>query len=247
MKRIALIVVIVACVISLGLVWKVGDIKKQQRTDIAKLTDTLNDAKNTLAKTETDLATTKSERDQVQAKLTDTDAKLTAANTTIEEKTKAIANLETKVADLDKRTTDVTAKLTEADGALQKIRDAFGIEDVTNVDQLRQRVTAQADENKMLGDQIAKLRSENAELVERTRTPEGVRGQVAAVENKWGFVVLNVGSAEKVHKAAEFLLYRDSKLVGKAQVTYVDANTSIAQMLPEYRRATPHVGDLAIR
>jgi myosin heavy subunit len=247
MKRIALIVVIVACVISLGLVWKVGDIKNKQRTQIAQLTDTLNDTKNTLVKTETNLATTKSDLKQTQDKLTDTETKLTAANVTIDEKTKTVAALETKVAELDKQATDITAKMTEAVGTLQKIKEAFGVEDVTNMDQLRQRVTAQADENKMLGEQIAKLRSDLAVAQEQARTPDGVKGQVAAVNDKWGFMVLNVGGAEKVHKAAQFLLYRDSQLIGKAQVTYVGPTTSIAQMLPEYRRATPRVGDLAIR
>ena len=247
MKRIALIVVIVACVISLGLVWKVGGIKKQQKTQITQLTDSLNQTNAKLDKTRTELATTKSERDQVQAKLADTDTKLTAANVALDEKTKAVADLETKVAELDKQAADITAKLTEAEGALQKIKEAFGVEDVANTDQLRQRVTAQAEENKILGDQLARLRNQNAELGELARTPEGMKGQVAAVEDKWGFMVLNIGDTEKVHKAAQFLVYRDSKLIGKAQIMCVGPNTSIAQMLPEYRRATPRVGDWAIR
>ena len=240
MKRIALIVVIVACVTSLALVWKVGDIKKQQKTEIAKLTNSLNETNSKLDKTRTELATTKSERDQVQAKLADTDAKLTAANATIEEKTKVVADLQTKVAELDKQATDATRKLTEADGALQRIKSALDIEDVSDMDQLRQKVTAQTDENKWMGEQLAKLK-------ELTISPEGLRGKVALVNDKWGFLVLNIGNADKVRRTAQFLVYRDSHLIGKVQITSVGPNTSIAQMLPEYRHATPRVGDLAVR
>lgn len=240
MKRIALIVVIVACVISLGLVWKVGSNKKGQKAEIAKLSGDLTDTNGRLDKTKTDLTATKGERDQAQAKLTDTETKLTAANTTIEEKTKAVADLEAKVTESDNQVAAATAKMVEVNGTLQKIKDALGIGDVVDVDQLRQKATAQADENKVLGAQLAKC-------IQLTTTPEGVKGQVAAVEGKWGFMVLNVGSADKVHKAAEFLVYRDSKLIGKAQVTYAGPNTSIAQMLPEYRHAVPRVGDLVTR
>ena len=240
MKKIALIVVIVACVISLGLVWKVGDIKKKQIAQIAKLTGTLNDTNSKLDKTRTELAATKSERDQVQGKLTDTETKLTAANVTIEEKTKNVADLEAKVAELDKRASDATAKLAEAAGTLQKIKESLGIGDVVDVDQLRQKITAEADENKVLGGLLKKCE-------QLTITPEGLKGKVAAVQDKWGFVVLNIGDADKVHKDAQFLVYRDSQLIGKAQITYVGLNTSIAQMLPEYRRAAPRVGDLVIR
>ena len=55
MKRIALIVVIVACVISLGLVWKVGSNKKGQKAEIAKLSGDLTDTNGRLDKTKTDL------------------------------------------------------------------------------------------------------------------------------------------------------------------------------------------------
>ncbi len=247
MKRIASIVVIVACVVSLALVWKVGDIKKKQKAEIAQLTDTLNETNAKLDKTRMELAATKTERDQLQAKLADTDAKLTVANATIEEKTKTVAGLQTKVAELDKRVSDATAKLTEAEGTLRKIKDALGIGDIVNVDEIRSRATAQADENKMLGEQLAKMRKANVELQALAHTPEGLKARVAAVENKWGFLVLNVGALDKVHREAQFLVYRDSQLIGKVQVTSVGPNTCIAQMLPEYRRGTPRVGDLAVR
>jgi hypothetical protein len=243
MKKIAMIVVIVACLVSLGLVWKVDDMKKANLANIAELDGKLKQTTATLDTTTKDLAKTKTDRDQLQAKLTDTEDKLTAS---IEAKKKAVAELEAKVTDADKRATDATTKMTEVVSAMQKIKDALGIVDVIDPEEIRKHATAQADENKLLGEEIAKLNNRISEQDKLLLTPEGVRGKVAMVEDKWGFLVLDVGSADKVHKATEFLIYRDSTLVGKALITYVGPDTSIAQMIPEYRKGVARVGDLAI-
>ena len=247
MKKIAFIVVIVACVASLGLVWKVAGIKKAQKNQIAELDASLKDTSDKLAKTKTDLATTKTELGQTQGKLADTETKLSAANVALEEKTKTVANLEGKVANLDKRVSETTARLTEAEGTLRRIRDAVGIEGEVTADQLRQKLTAQADENKMLGDLLAKLQKSNVELQELAATPEGLKAQVAVVEEKWGFVVLDIGYTKKVHREAQFVIYRDSQLIAKVQVTSVGPSTCIAQILPGYKRGAPRVGDWVTR
>jgi septal ring factor EnvC (AmiA/AmiB activator) len=245
MKRIALIVVIVACVASLALVWRVGAIKKRQKSQIVQLTDSLKETNSKLTSTKLELMTSKTERDQTREKLAATDAKLSAANVALDEKTKTIADMQAKVAESDKRTSDVTAKLTEVEGVLQKVKEALGVEGVFNVDQIRNLVTMQSEETRMLSEQFAKLRRDNAELKVLATTPEGLKGRVAVVETKWGFVVLNLGDVDKVRRNAQFIIYHDSKLIAKVQVTAVGPRTSIAQILPEYRHNTPRVGDQA--
>ena len=79
-----------------------------------------------------------------------------------------------------------------------------------------------------------------------TTTPVGLRGHVTSVQEKWGFLVLDVGQAQRVQPNAEFLVYRDTKLIGKVQVVSVAANNCIAQIMPEYLRSTPSVGDIII-
>ena len=249
MKKIALIVVIVACVASLALVWKVGGIKKQQKTKIAQLTDTQKDTDNKLDKTKTELIATKKERDQVQGKLADIEAKFSVASTALEEKTKAETDLQAKVTDLDKEASGAKASLAEAEGTLKKVKGALtsaGI-DVSSMDEFLQKVTAQGDENKMLGVQLAKLRNENIGLQKLAATPEGLKARVAVVEGKWGFVVLDIGYNKKVHQDAQFLVYRDRQLIAKVQVTSVGLNTCVAQILSGYKLGMPRVGDWATR
>ena len=122
--------------------------------------------------------------------------------------------------------------------------------DIKDLGTLKEKLSAQADENKMLGEQLASMRQENTtlkqKLEELTVTPTGVRGKVSVVEGEWGFVVLDVGEAQRVRPKTEFLVYRDKKFVGKVQVTLVSANTSIAQIVPGYPGGGPRAGDLAV-
>ena len=79
-----------------------------------------------------------------------------------------------------------------------------------------------------------------------TTTPIGLRGHVTVVQEKWGFLVLDVGHTQRVQPNAEFLVYRDTKLIGKVQIVSVAADNCIGQIMPEYQRSTPVVGDLII-
>lgn len=101
----------------------------------------------------------------------------------------------------------------------------------------------------MLGEQLGTMRQENIALKKQvedlTTTPAGVRGRVSLVENNWGFVVLDIGDAQRVRRNSEFLIYRETKLVGKVQITSVAANTSVAQILPGYPGG-PRAGDMAV-
>jgi hypothetical protein len=83
-------------------------------------------------------------------------------------------------------------------------------------------------------------------IVELTTTPIGVHGRVSVVQGKWGFIVLDVGHAQKVQPNTEFLVYRDSKLVSKVKVVSVADQNCVAQILPDYLKRPPLPGDLAV-
>jgi len=59
-------------------------------------------------------------------------------------------------------------------------------------------------------------------------------------------VVLDVGRNDRVQTNAQFLVYRDDKMIGKVQVNSVQATTCIAEILPDYRTDNPRVGDLVV-
>jgi len=141
--------------------------------------------------------------------------------------------------------------LSSTEETLAKIQDATKSADLQDMDKVRTRLAAMVDENKVLSGQLGTLREENQrlkqELDSRRGSPVGLRGTVAYVQDDWNFVVLNIGEKEKVQTNSEFLIYRDSMLVSKVQVITVNPNTSVAEIIADYRRGTPRPGDLVIR
>jgi hypothetical protein len=108
--------------------------------------------------------------------------------------------------------------------------------------------------------QLAKLQAENVSLVRRNsdldyrlswftgtekevKMPAGLTGHVMAVDKKYSFVVLNVGESQGVAKNGKLLVNRGGKLVGKVRVTRVEPNSSVANILPDWKLAEVREGD----
>ena len=251
--KIAPIIVILACLGSLYLAFTLAGIKKTQAARIAELdsslnttTASLNKTKSTLKQTEADLTTTKSDLDQATNTLQTTKA---ALDQKTQEADGLKAQLTTTTEDLGKAKT----QLATAEGSLKKIQDGLkeaGLGDLNSIEKVRDKIVSLSDENKVLGQQLTTKQSEiqrlNLRIEDLTTTPVGVRGHVSFVQGKWGFLVLDVGQEQKVRPNTEFLVYRDSKFIGKVQVVSVATHNSIAQILPEYLRRPPISGDLVV-
>ncbi|HTI72879.1 MAG TPA: hypothetical protein VMF06_23095 [Candidatus Limnocylindria bacterium] len=64
----------------------------------------------------------------------------------------------------------------------------------------------------------------------------GLKGSVLAVDPKWEFVVLDVGSNQGAKERGMLLVRRGDKLVGKVKLIKVDENRSEANILPEWKQ-----------
>jgi hypothetical protein len=73
--------------------------------------------------------------------------------------------------------------------------------------------------------------------------PQGLRGEVVAVDPKYDFVVLNVGSNHGVVEHGELLVNRDGQLVGRLRVASVEPSMSIANVMPGWRNGEIVEGD----
>ncbi|MBM3833172.1 MAG: hypothetical protein FJ403_07850 [Verrucomicrobia bacterium] len=76
--------------------------------------------------------------------------------------------------------------------------------------------------------------------------PAGLKGKVLAVDPKYDFVVLDIGSTQQVVERAKMLVNRDGKFVGKVQITKVEPNRSIANILPDWKQEEVLEGDMVI-
>jgi seryl-tRNA synthetase len=254
LSKIAPLIVILACAGSLFFAFKLGGIKKELNDKVVTLTSDKDRLEKDLTGAKQDLASTKQTLQATQGELATANANLQARQVELTAKTQEAEQLKAQVTEKDKALQQAKTESAAAQDALKKIQDslqAAGIQDVGNIEQLRDKIVAQSDENKVLGQQLVVMREETLRLKgkieELTVTPVNVRGHVAAVHERWGFVVLDLGRSQRVRPSAQFLVYRDRKLVGKVQVVSVGQTTSIAELLPEYQHGTPRVGDLVVR
>jgi hypothetical protein len=213
--------------------------KNRLTADLAARTEQLNNTQQKLAKTSEELTTTV--------------GLLEAEKIKFAQKTQEADNCKQTVADRTRELEQAKTELTAAQENMKKIQDSLaeaGIEDIKSIEQLRDKIVAQTEENKILGRQLLVMRDENLMLKQKVEelsiTPVNLRGTIAEVRDNWGFVVLDLGKNQRVQTNTNFLVYRDTKLIGKVQVRSVGQTTSVAEVLPEFQRAALRVGDLVV-
>lgn len=76
----------------------------------------------------------------------------------------------------------------------------------------------------------------------------GLKGSVVAVDGKWDFVILDVGSNQGAKERGTLIVRRGDKLVGKVRLITVEENKSVANVLSEWKQGNVAVapGDLVL-
>jgi len=100
-----------------------------------------------------------------------------------------------------------------------------------------------ADEKSILQRNVASLKNKLSKYEDENRVVAmpGLKGSVVAVDPKWEFVVLNVGSQQGALEGGLLMVRRGDKLVGKVKIVSVEANRSVANVLPAWKQ-----GDVAV-
>lgn len=186
-----------------------------------------------------------------QKKLDETNQVLVA---TTEERDKAVA----ENADLTKRNTALTENLkkttTERDTAQNELAAwrALGIpiENIRTTLASLKKVTedrdAKAEELVILGKKLKDLQVENDFLTGRepeVKLPAGLKGKVLVADPRFEFVVLNIGEKQGVLENGRLLINRNGKLIAKVQVKSVQADRSIANVMPGWKLGEIMEGD----
>jgi hypothetical protein len=243
--RISLIVAILAG-LAAGAVtfFKVQDIivsTRAERDDWHKK-DTDEIAAHT--KTKATLKTTQAKLDTTEKELAQTKSDLDAANS--------------HIADLDKRNTDLTAKLEkttgERDDAQQKLEAwrIVGLQPeeikaiVADLAKTRKAKEALIGENKLLVSKVNEWEKRWDDFFGNSGTvllPTGLRGKVIAVDEKYDFVVLNIGEAQGAKARGEMMVDHDGKLLGKVRIKTVYPDRCVANILPDWKRGEIMEGD----
>ena len=247
---IALIVAILACAGSLYYISQLGTQKTNLITDKTNLTKNLNDTTATLNKTKADLETTTTQLATTKTELSDTSDKLAATRVELDQKKQEAEQLGEKIVGLEKSLKDKDAELAAVNETMEQLKVVMGATKPEDIEKIKEQLEAMVKENKVLGEQLVTMRGDNDELKKKVEelsvTPIGLRGKVATVNDSWNFLVLDIGRAERVQTNTTFLVYRDTKMIGKVNVVSVEQNTSVAELQPDFQRGTPRAGDLVI-
>ena len=253
LSRIALAITIVACGVSLFYSYQAKQRRDDLRKDVADLTDTKTKLTKNLADAKTECDSTKQDLKKTNEDLGAVKGQLDGKTTELAQKTQDADKLK---ASLDSKTAEADQLKTERDTAQQdakRIHDslaAAGITDIKDLEQVPVKIETRTVETQILGKQLADVRNEASalkkQLTASTTTPPSLHGLVAAVQDDWGFVVLNVGHDKRVQPDTDFIVYRDTKMVAKVQVRSVLENTSVAEILPGFEVGTPRVGDVVV-
>jgi len=207
----------------------------------------------TMAKLASILSSTKEQLSTASAKLQETSSKLAEAESRSQqlttEATSVKKDLESKTADL----AQASSKLQEVQTKLKNYEDKLGGRDLTDILgdlKIKEEKAKVLDaEKKIIEDTLAKTTSELNKLKELQkladdkRAPMDLSGKVVAINKAWNFVVLDVGKENKLVEGVDLAVYRGDALIGKIRTVSVDANTAIADILPDATKNEIQVGD----
>lgn len=155
---------------------------------------------------------------------------------------------------LDSDLTAATTELTEARREIQAweglgVTKAFVVQMKQKLQEANDTIEAIEAEKALLTRRLDQTSYELSRFVGPTqKVPmrDGLEGSVLSVDPEWGFVVLNVGEKDGAVENGELMVSREGKLVGKVQISSVEEDRSIANVIPGWLQAEIQVGDMVI-
>lgn len=202
---------------------------------------------NELNKTKKELAQTKEQLASTQKELAQTKKDLNTAVAAEDTLKKQAATLQSN---LDKANSD----LTDAKIELDKYHAAFptpqaALSVAKDMKALEDKMGVVEDEKKVLQRQLVRVQNElniYRDPNKPIELPAGLVGKILVSDPKWDFVVLNVGEEQGVLPHGQLLVNRDGKLVAKIQITSVQKDRSIANVIPGWKLGEVMEGDQVI-
>lgn len=197
-------------------------------------------AENAEKQAKADYETLRGEHEDMRAQLEDT--------------TRIAQQQRVRADDLESNLRNTTVERNEAQRELAQWR-ALGVEIQAiqtmkgNLISAREEISAGKAEKEILLREIGQLQYDlskyegpDTEIAMR----DGLKGTVVAVDDNWDFVVVSIGESDGARQSGKLMVSRAGKLVGKVQITNLQSNQSVANVLPEWEQADIQVGDTVI-
>lgn len=188
----------------------------------------------------------------------DTQTKLDATNAALVQVTGERDKLQADNDDLTKRNAGLTENLkkttTERDNAQNELAAwrELGIPlknikaTLASLKQVTDERDAIAEEKQILSKKVKDLTQQVDFLTGREpeiKLPTGLKGKVLVADPRYEFVVLDIGEKEGVLPNGRLLINRNGRLIAKVQVTSVQNDRSIANVMPGWKLGEIMEGD----
>ena len=217
------------------------------RTNLQKQTDRADTAERNLAKTKSELKTATNELAQTRSDLAVAKKDLAAAQTAENDLKKQASTLQANLTKANSDLTDANIQLDKYKAAFPTPQQALSVS--KDMKALQERVDVIEDEKKVLQRQLVRTQNElniykNPE--QPVPLPANLVGKILVADPKWDFVIINVGEDQGALKNGQLLVNRDGRLVAKIQITSVQKDRCIANVLPGWKLGEVLEGDQVI-
>jgi hypothetical protein len=197
-------------------------------------------------KAEADLVGAREEANKNSAALKQVANALDAKTAEVTAQARQIARLNEDAKSLREERNDAQAELSAYRVSMPTPREVANA--AKEIKSLRDSLAGAQQENALLGRRISKLESlvPNTDRNPLIALPADIDAKVLALDPKWGFVVLDAGEDKGMLEHGELLVNRGGRLVAKVQITRVEKNRCIANIVSGWGLAELMEGDRAI-
>jgi chromosome segregation ATPase len=235
--KVSLIIAILASIGTLVLSHlQVADKVKEVQDNLQTTQGNLTTARRELDTARKEKKKVSEEKDQLSKELAEAQSNLETATSKWKEQEARAVRFETNYnkasADLLRATRDLAswnALQIPIDQVHAKLADLRKAEEANAVLAEEKKVMARA-----VTDLKLRLKKYEKEGEAEEVVMEAMKGKILAVDPKWEFVVINLGSNHGAKERGELLVSRKGRLVSKIRISRVEADRSVANVLPEW-------------
>lgn len=195
-------------------------------TKLETLANEIGEVRSKAATTVAEVTGEQERLDQAKIRLRNAEAEASRAGEELEANQKKIQEYRAKITSMPP---GVTLETINED--INKLKTAIA-ENKTKVEQIQEEMVQKEGDVKKVQNE---LNSFNRRIEERRKSFDrnSMSATITAVNNDWGFVVINAGKNIGITEDTKLIVTRGTQSLGKLNIVAVEGNNTIASILPE--------------
>ena len=162
-------------------------------------------------------------------------------------------DLETTKTDLESTNSKLKVTAEQLQAYNDELKGRKPAELYQEISDLSEKIKVSEGEMKMLSTakdktdaELKKLREQIEMITPGSKKTTSLSGRILAVNPTWNFVILDLGKNDQLVEGLTMVIYRGEKMIGRLKTVTVDAQTSVADVLPGTPATAIEVGDQVV-